>query len=517
MVEQLIRNEQVVGSIPTGGFFYFSLVNNFEMDIVSQNNPLSQYFHRFTLRTWNVLRDPQLTVATIAALIIITLLGMIIPQQVASSSNALWMSNLPSSVQPWGELLILLGISHLFRSLWFWLPAAVLLLNSFIILADDGPASWQRLHTAPLEWQHPLAHRAEYTISLPPNADEFLITLKKSLVAKGFSLYEPLTPALIEVAQYRESWVGLLALHLGLVLLVFALLMSHYTLNTDAFSIFPSESRSSQLLNGKFELTETEANQGTCQISYTPTGDEQSAQILTWQLYQPKLFNQAITMLTAFDPILTVEVRDKTNKLVKLIPKQEDLAPSERLNFSLENSNQPFYFQIPQTNLTIQIMARLVQNEGSYNIQVLRHSENSPSVNITVQTGEIFKFDSYTATVFLNYKVNIVAYRDPALSLYLVAALLIMSGIWFGFLRPPLQLWLFIEIKGTEGRLHAVAEKFAPLEDITKFLEIWLTSELLNFTASTDEISTITSLDNENEALPVTDSPKNNDDQKFQN
>ncbi len=449
-------------------------VYNLNMDIANQNTPLSfrsEYIPRFMVWAWRSLSDPQITVVAVTALIGVAFLGMIIPQQAPTMANAVWVSNLSPSIQPWGEWLMAWGIARLFYSMWFWLPAAILLLNSLLILADHVPFAWQRgKHHAPITWQHPLARRAEYFLPLPHNSQEFLAVLPQTLMAKGFFIYQPaedLGSNTVTAGRYRGSWLGSFGLYFGIVVLILGLLMSRYTLNVSRLTLLPQEPMSNQLLGGQLKLTALDGQ--TCQINYTPATASVVNQTLTWQLYHPQFFQQTLTMLTSFEPVLTIETKDKADKTVKLIPKQEDLAPSERLHLPLV-VNDPVHFQIPQAGLTVQV----IQNQSGYNVQIIRRAESAPSINTTIQASEPFTVDGYVTTVSLNYKANMVAYRDSALLLYLIGIALIGCGIWFIWLRPPLQVWFFCETNGAESQLHGVAEKFGSTAEIIKFLETLL-------------------------------------------
>ncbi len=454
------------------------------MDVAGQDSTQNvSGWQGFVGLAWHTLRQPKLTVGLLGVLIVVLLLGLLIPQQTTPTPNAAaWISTLPPLVQLWGEPLFFLGFAHLFQSLWFWLPVALLFLNSLIALADYGPGSWQRLgKTMPtVDWQHPLANRAEHVTRLPKSPDAFLDTLRTSLEAKGFFLYQTDQPEqrMVGAARRRWAWSGTIVIYAGLILLAAAFLVSHYFLKTDRFTLFPLEARSSRLFEGQFELAEVEAEQGVGRVLYSLDQTGASRQALSWRLYLPAFLNNVFILPVAMEPIVTIEVRDATDTLLKLIPVQEDLPPAERLNLPLEEPRAPLYFLISSASLAVRIIPDPT-SANTYNVQVRRSSESSPSETIKAQTGQPFEIDDLSVTISVNHSLEVVAYRDPALLLYLVSLGLVVVGGVFIFLRPPLLLWLVPEVKGLGGQLYGVVEKFGSVEAAKQFVEELLSPEVL--------------------------------------
>jgi cytochrome c biogenesis protein ResB len=414
-------------------------------------------------------------------LAVVLLLGWLIPQQstllVTDTTREVWIASLPAPLQLGGEPLFFLGFSRLFQTIWFWGPLALLLLNCLVALADYGPGSWQRLRrvTPSLEWQHPWAHRVEYASRLPESPDQFLEAVKLSLQEKGFYLYEsaPTEERIVGAARRRWAWLGPVVLYVGLLIFIVALLLSSYLLQTDSFTLLPNEPKPSALFEGEFESVGIDAQQGLSDVTFTPSGGEQPSMRLTWHLYRPTLFNGAFILPTAISPILTVEARDATDALLRLIPSQENLAPAEQLHLPLDEANSPLYFLIPSVGLAFQIQPDPT-SENLYHVQVRRGSELAPSTEVEAQAGEVFRVNEVSLTLAHHYDLKVLTYRDPALPLYLIGLVLVVVAASFISWQSPLQLWLAPEIKGRGGQLYSVVEKFGSVENIPQFLDQFL-------------------------------------------
>jgi hypothetical protein len=431
--------------------------------------------------TWYTLRSPKTTGVLLAILAVVGGLGLIIPQQtdaVASTAvRAAWIANLSPPFQSWGEVLFFLGFSRLFNSLWFWLPLGLLGLNSLIALADYGPGSWQRLQSAQpsLNWQHPLARRTEQSARLPEAPDLFLDTLKRTLTEQGFYVYASSEdePRLIGAAQRRWAWLGPVIFYAGLLITMIALLLSHFFLQVDTLTLWPLEPKTSPLFAGQFELTGVEPNRQVSHITYT-SGESDPAS-LSWRLYIPTFFNNTLIWPRALEPILTIEARDETGTLLRLIPSQENLFPAERLHLPLAEADSPLYFLIPSTGLAFQITPD-VSTPDRFRVQARRGSELVSAPEIEARTGEAFDIEGVTVTLSLNSNVTALVHRDPAWPLYLIGlGLLIAAGIFM--MRQPLQLWFIPEVKGRGGQFYSVVEKFGNPAELPPFLVALLSRE----------------------------------------
>jgi cytochrome c biogenesis protein ResB len=461
------------------------------MDAVNQRlTHIASRSQRYVTLTWYIVRSPKTTGVLLVILVMVLLLGLLIPQQsetvfTAAPDPTTWITSLPFWLQPGGEVLFFLGFSKIFQTFWFWLPVALLLLNSLIALADYVPGSWRRLGktTPPIEWQHPLARRVEHSVRLPSLPDDFLEALKGLLQETGFSLYAPVESEQRDTgaAQRRWVWLGVVVFYVGLIVLIGAFLMTYASVKTDRFTLSPFQPQSTYLFGGKFELTDVEATTSTSHVTYTSPGTEQSPRTLTWRRYWPSFLNNTLIFPVAMEPILTFEVRDASGALVELEPLQENLPSEKRLNLPLDEANTPLYFTIQTVDLAVQVSPDLA-DENVYNVQVLRDSGELLLEQRGIQSGQVFEVDQYAAVMFLNHKVTVLARRDPALPLYLLSLVLILIGLLLTFLWPPTLVWLIPEVKGIGGQLYGVMEKFGSERGMKQFLE-----KLLMIEASSEE------------------------------
>jgi hypothetical protein len=403
-----------------------------------------------------------LTAGLVLILVFVLLLSRLLPQSSTAPDAATWITGLPSWLQPWGAPLYVLGAAHLLGSLWFWLPAALLLLNSLIALADCGPGVWQRLDKTmpPLKWRHPLARRIERVVRLPQDPDSFLEKLQTALGDQGFFIYQlgESEQRLVAAARRRWAWLSFGAIYGGLVLLVVAFLISTYFLQIEHLTLVPLEPEISRLLDGSLELGQTPADRIGSRITFLADEGDQPESVLAWRLYQPVLFNSVLIWPIERAPILVVEVADETGDLLRLIPVQEDLAPAQRLNLPLTEAGKPLYFLIPSAKLAVQISPDPTVGQDAYNVQVRRSSEDALLVNTVIRADQTLTVENLSMTMLRHHSLTVLAYSDPAFFLYIVAFLLILAGILVVLLRPPMQIWLIPEVKGLGGQLHGLLE-----------------------------------------------------------
>lgn len=445
------------------------------MAVTAKESPQSSArWQRWVASAWVTLRSPKLTGLLLAVITVIILVGLLLPQATPTADVSLWIASLPQLVQLWGEPLYFLGFARIFQSIWFWLPVGLLLLNSLVALADYTPGSWRRLQqrVPSLVWQHPLARRTEQIVRLSKSPDIYLISLQTSLAEQGFYLYPEAEGRLVGAARRRWAWLGLVATYAGLGLLVAALLVSHYFLQIDRFTLWPHQPFTSRLLQGQFELAEVKDGQGAAQVLFSPVGSSAPTLLFNFYRYQPVLFNYVLLLPTGNDPVLTIEARDDAGQLRRLIPIQEDLSPAEWLNLPLTGRGEPLYFAIPSAKLAVQILPDLDSGRNSYQLQIRRGSDEVPPDTLAVQAGQTFALDDLSVTLTANRNLSLLAYRDPALPLYLIGGLLILGGL--ATLLPvlsPWQLWLVPEIKGLGGQLYGVVEKYGGRAGAAAYLE----------------------------------------------
>ncbi|MDM8531769.1 cytochrome c biogenesis protein ResB [Anaerolineales bacterium HSG25] len=437
--------------------------------LVLVNQPVTN--QPWAMLLWRGLRSPKLTIGALVVLSVTVVWGFFIPQQLDHAphlNTVLWRSNLPQLLQPWGDFLFSIGLAHIFQTLWFWFPVGTLFINSLIALADYTPKAWQRWQSSSpsIEWQHPLATRSIKTMPIRKNIN--WDTLKKPLNEQGFITHQNDKEDRLSATKYGWAWLIVSVIYMGLIMLPVALLGSYYYLEIDQFVLSPADKQQNALLAGQLELQMDEQDT----IVYTPnqTKVEKS---LSGSLYQPQFLSRVLVMVTSFDPVLTVHVSNSSDKLVRLLPFQENLDPSERLHLPLGDNHQSLYFRIVSEGLTFQITP---SGEGEYNIQVLREQEITPFVNETIYEKTPLSVDQLSVHIATNHQAEILAYYDPFTILYLLSATLIFSGGIGLLLRSPVLLWFVAEQQDSYQWLHGATERFGKTKNGQHLLH-----ELLHF------------------------------------
>ncbi|MDM8527864.1 cytochrome c biogenesis protein ResB [Anaerolineales bacterium HSG24] len=409
---------------------------------------------------WRGLRTPKLTIGVLVVLSVVVAWGLFVPQQLdnAPRLNAvLWRSSLPQLIQPWGEFLFSMGLAQVFQNLWFWFPVGLLFINSLVALADYSPGVWQRWQSPSpsIEWQHPLAIRSTETVTIQKDMDWNI--LKTTLAEHGLTVSENHEQAdMLTVAKRAWAWLAISIIYVGLIILPVAFLGSYYYLEVDQITLSPADKQFNTLLDGQLELLSTN-DTGEQGVTVYTSGQAEVEQTLDWSLYRPQFLNQVLVTVAAFDPVLTINVFDSSDKPVRLLPFQENLDPSERLNLPLGDSSQSLYFRIVSEGLTFQITP---SREGEYNVQVLREGETTPFVNEAIQNNVPLSVDQLSVHVAMNHQAKILAYYDPFAILYLVSFVLTITGIVVLLFRSPLQFWFIMEQQDSYQWLHGAMEQF---------------------------------------------------------
>ncbi len=438
----------------------------------SQPKPQLARFHQILAQGWFSLRSPKTTLTLLVMVLAVLLLGWLLPQRPAAETPAAaWIETLPATMQLWGEPLYLLGFSRIFSSIWFWGPLALLLLNCLLALADFGPASWQRFTQQPasLNWQHPLSRRAEHSVRLTATPDEMLSNLKAQLAAQGFTLSNLPTEndRAVSAARRRWSWLAVIAIYGGLLLLIVAVLATYYSLKTEQFTVWPFNPVSSPLFQSEIELHQVENGRAT--VIFNPIGQPDApALALFLRPYRPAFFRQVFIWPTAIEPVLTIEARDSGGAARRLMPVQTDLAPAMQLNLPLNQPDAPLYFLIPSADLAFQLLP--ASDGRSFQVQVRRGGESVAAENLEATVGQPFQVDDISVQLAARYNITLVARRDFGLPLLVISLLLTLATALLLWALPPWQVWLIPEVKGRGGQLYGVAETIGAPAKITACL-----------------------------------------------
>lgn len=436
----------------------------------------------FLSRLWYILRSPQMTIGLLVLLVFVFGVGLLLPQQMAATAETAaqtgWLNSLPVWVQPAGTILYFFGFAKIFYTPWFWIPVALLLLNSLIALVDYVPGCRRRTRsmTPPVNWQHPLARRIEHSVRLSHFPDNFTELFHVRFNGQGFIVYTSSTEQqrAMAAAQRRWGWLGIPAIYLGLLMLVVAFVLTFFSLKIEYFTLSPFQPRSVDLLRGQLDLTAVNPDAGVSQLTFTPAGGGFD-QLLSWQHYQPGLVNNMIVFPTSAESIITVEISNPTGELIALDPLPENLLPTEHLRAILEDSpDGSIYFTIPSMDVAVQVSPDAASN--AFSVQIRKGDEAELIDNILVVPGREFEIDGMTAMLSLDHSINVIVRRDAGLPFYILAAALVLGGGILTLLRPAV-VWLIPEVKGIGGQLYGVMETFGSEKKMMKILEELLTIE----------------------------------------
>jgi hypothetical protein len=430
---------------------------------------------------WYVLRSPKTTVGLLILLTLVLAVSLLLPQQQVTidanaATQAVWLNNLPEWVQPAGSNFHFLGFAQILYTPWFWIPAGLLLLNSLVALADYAPGCTRRIRdvTPPVDWQHPLARRVEYSVRLSHFPDNFTELFRTRFDQQRFVLHNRSSEQERVTTAFRRrwGWLGIPVIYLGLLTLVIAFILTFFSLKTEQFTLSPLQSRATNLLGGQLDLTAVDFDAGISQLTFTPAGSE-SGQLLSWHHYQPRLVNRMIVFPMDGESIITVEVSDPAGELIALDPLPENLPPTEHLRMILEASaDASIHFTIPSMDIAVRVSPAAASN--AFNVQLLGGEQAELIDNVLVVPGREFKIGDMTAMLALDHSINVIVRRDMGWPFYILAVALIVSGTVLTLLRPAV-VWLIPEVKGIGGQLYGVVESFGSEKKMIQFLEVLLT------------------------------------------
>lgn len=448
--------------------------------VTSQPNPHITRLHRFLAQGWLALRRPKTTLALLIIMLIVLGIGWLLPQRHAADiPPAAWIATLPTAIRLWGEPLYLLGFSRTFNSVWFWGPLGLLLLNCLLALADFAPAAWRRFRRQPasLAWQHPLSHRVEQSVRLSATPDAMLDGLKEALTAQGFTLADlpDENDRAVSAVRRRRSWLAVIAIYGGLLLLVAGFLTTYYTLKTEQFTVWPFNPVTSPLFQSDVELYQVE--NGRAIVIFKPAATQPDAPSLALFLRpnRPAFFKQVFIWPIAIEPVLTIEARDSGGAVRRLMPVQTDLAPATQLSLPLDQPDAPLYFLIPSADLAFQLLP--AADGRSYQVQVRRSGEPAATESLQATVGDTFQVDGISVQLTARHNITLIARRDFGLPLLVIGLLLAGVAALLLLLLPPWQVWLVPEVKGRGGQLYGVAETIAPPARATAFLVALLAAD----------------------------------------
>ena len=418
-------------------------------------------------QVWHILCSLRLLVSLLAVLVSVVLLRLLIPQQLEQipgiNPETSWAISLPFWLRPLSGALFELGFANIFQSVWFWVPAGLLLLHSLVALAAYGWPSWRRLREPKplIEWQHPLALRLEQSTRLPDTPDEFLEACRQRLRQVGFATYlndDEDEQRLIGGTRHRWSWLGVIAWYAGIILILVAGLISHFQLEWDRQILSSLNPTPTTLLDKLVSLQGIDSGSNRFWMTYTPLAADQSPQTLTLRRYWPTFFGGMLVWPADSRSLVTIQVKDTSGRRLGLTSPQGEQLVTEQLMVPIDGTDSSILFSIPETGLAFSLSPSGAASDR-YNVQVLRGEEATQVEDTDILAGESLSVENLSLSLTLNYELDVVARRDPALPLYPIGLLISVIGALLAFLRPPVQVWLIPEIKGRGGQIYAVLEQ----------------------------------------------------------
>jgi hypothetical protein len=377
-------------------------------------------------------------------------------------------------MQGWAEPLAVLGLAHIFHSIWLWGPLALLLLNSLLALAELAPPSWRRVRESwpGWEWQHPLARRREHSVRLTAIPAEDVAAVAEKLRRAGFIIHAAPeeTGRNISAARHRRMWVALIVFYVGVLWLVAAFTLTHFSLKTESLTLWPHQSTRSSLFPGEAALGPVAPGGGRAAVTFYPANPADPAWAFTLTPFVPAFYRQSLLWPTAIAPVLTITAVDSGDgEWRRLMPVQADLAPATHLSLPVQ-AQTPLYFLIPSANLAFQI----TPGPAGYAVQVRHSQQNTVLRDFQVLAGEEFEVENLRVKLAEDYSLSLLARRDFGLPLYPLGLLTMLVSAALLLIFPPWQVWLIPEVRGRGGQLYGVAETLAPGPRAESGLAEWL-------------------------------------------
>ncbi len=435
--------------------------------------------NRTISRLRQILQSPKLFGALVAVLLIDGLLALVIPQQPAAVNTpgafVVWVSNLPPLFRQGYEYFNRLGLFAIFRSLWFWLPAALITWMSLLELAEVIPAARIRLRpphpAAPIPPPHPHGAVYQKTIRLaaPKDSGEatvsapMLAALANTLRKTGFKVAQD--GAIVVATRRQWGWLRPIALTLGVVLLITGIALQ--TIFGDTAQILLTEhSAPATFIGHTFSAAEflphSGANQqlvgGTVQLQLDD-GTPQAWSLNRWQL---------IDGWWLLPP--------KPRPTAKITFNNKDT--SETLTRTFDTVDKPLIFTYTPQKQTLELR----YTADGY--QLSTQDADTGKTEIAVRNGETFSLPQLgvSGTVIITNRFLLQAYRLPGLLPMALGALMLLFG-GIQFLRPaPVTVWLNVVVKGRGSRIDATIETLGSAASAEK-----IAAELLTLQPSSEK------------------------------
>lgn len=416
--------------------------------------------HLSFMSLWLTLRSPEMLAGSLFALAVAVALGAIIPQQPVHFSTpadfVVWLSDLPQFYRQAFQFFNLSGLFTVYRTVWFWLPAAGLVLVSLIVLADYVPATLVRLKKPGADFfpelhPHPLSHQRRVTLRLiaPQNAAESTVAdsgatlaqLQQNLGRAGFTVAHRGEQDVV-AARHRWRWLAPVLLPAGILLLMAGVVAQTIWGQAETVLLSAQSARPINFIGAPIRL-----------VSFTPitafTGNLLGGELalataagdpVLARLHQPARLNGWWLIPTKLQPMAQISFADQ--------------AEAEKMAMAIPDIARPIYFAYPDKNLLFELRYQVTPPHyrlvltGAPGRQPVTRVDGSFSVPGAGLTGRILIED----------KILLKAYKIPGLLFFLAGGLSLLAVSVMLFLPAPAIVTLRIITKGRGSKIESLIE-----------------------------------------------------------
>lgn len=396
---------------------------------------------KIVARIWKILQQPKLFGALMLILAIEGVLALIIPQRPEPITEpgqfVVWVSSLPPFLQQGYQFFDGLRLFSLLHSLWVWLPAAGLMLISFVSLADILPATLQRMHsTADNLLPHPLEKTAarQLRIAAPQNPGEAtavspaMDALHDALAAAKFTMVRHTDTELLAVRR-RQAWFAPVLVFGGIILLIIGLAVQ--TIWGDSQQVLPELGGAPTTFVGqRVQITGFSGN------SLSLTIDGQPAE---WPFGQWQRWHGWWLAPPKAQPLAKITFTDGTT--------------TENLTLVFDDISRPLIFTYAPRQQSLELRYAIVNGHGDYRLRV-RDAQNT-TLEAATQHGRDFSLPEagITGTIEIQDKFLLQAYRLPGVVFLALGGLLLIFGAAWWFFGTPIIVRLIAVVKGRGSRV----------------------------------------------------------------
>ncbi len=409
-------------------------------------------------RLWRGIQRPTAFGALTGILAIEGLLALVIPQRpdtfTSPADFVVWVSNLPPFFRQGYQFFSGLGLFGIFHSLWFWLPAAALMLVSLIAAAELFPSTVQRLRPSAALLTAPIAHSLQtlairnVRLTAPQNPGKATAThpvmsiLQKKLTAAGFQINHQDETTLLAT---RHLWGWMIPL---LTLLAIIFILSGTVIQT----IWGNSEQAVLAQNATVFVGQT-----MTVTAFTPRADADGTvrggtltlaadapPLIVWDLARWQRLNGWWIAPPKLQPRAQITFEDGTT--------------TENLTLIFDDIARPLIFSYTPRHQSLEL--RYIATDGHSGYQLRMRDAQNATVETAVRNGNGFSLPELgiTGKVSIQDKFLLRAVRVPGAAPLAMGALLMALGVTLWFLDAPAIVRLTAVTKGRGSRIDASVE-----------------------------------------------------------